>query len=59
MKTVKDGIALLDNKFKQSYVETENVKICKARDIPQKCGSIIWAKQIKNKLEKPKEIHSI
>jgi len=55
LKTVKDGINLLDSKFLKSYVETENIKICRVRDIPSKAGSIIWAKQIKNKLEKYQE----
>ncbi len=55
LKTVKDGINLLDNKFLKSYVETENSKICRVRDIPSKAGSIIWAKQIKHKLEKYQE----
>jgi dynein heavy chain 1 len=52
LKTVKEGIILLDRKFLVSYAETENIKICDVRDIPKKAGSIIWAKQIKNKLEK-------
>lgn len=52
LKTVKESINLLDKKFLQSYVDTENVKICNVRDIPMKAGSIVWAKQIKNKLEK-------
>lgn len=52
LKTVKESIALLDKKFLQSYIDTENVKICNVRDIPMKAGSIVWAKQIKNKLEK-------
>ena len=52
LKTVKQSITFLDEKIKQSYFDTENVKICNVRDIPSKVGSIIWAKQIKNKLEK-------
>lgn len=52
LKTVKESINLLDKKFLQSYVETENFKICNVRDVPMKAGSIVWAKQIKNKLEK-------
>lgn len=52
LKTVKDGITLLDKKFVKSYVETENIKICRVRDIPDKVGSIIWVKQIRYKLEK-------
>ena len=55
LKTVKDGINLLDAKFLKSYEDTENIKICNVRDIPQKAGSVIWAKQIKNKLEKYQE----
>lgn len=55
LKTVKDGINLLDAKFLNSYIETENIKICNVRDIPSKAGSVIWAKQIKNKLEKYQE----
>lgn len=52
LKEVKESINILDEKYKQSYVETENVKICNVKDIPMKAGSIIWAKQIRNKLEK-------
>lgn len=50
LKTVKESINLLDKKFLQSYYETENIKLCKVRDLPNKAGSIVWAKQIKNKL---------
>jgi dynein heavy chain 1, cytosolic len=55
LKTVKDGIILLDAKYLNPYVDTENIKICNVRDIPMKAGSIIWAKQIRNKLEKYQE----
>lgn len=52
LKTVKDGINFLDKKFLQGYDRTENSKICKVRDIPENAGKIIWANQIKTKLEK-------
>jgi len=52
LKTVKESITLLDKKFKQNYEKTENIKICKVRDVPDKVGMIIWLRQIKNKLEK-------
>lgn len=31
---------------------TENARICKVRDIPQTSGSVMWAKQISNRLKK-------
>ena len=49
---MKDGINFLDKKFLQSYDRTENRKICRVRDIPENPGKIIWAKQIRIKLEK-------
>ena len=52
LKTVKDGINFLDKKFLQSYDRTENRKICRVRNIPENPGKIIWAKQIRIKLEK-------
>ena len=52
LKEVKESITILDQKFLQSYVDTENIKICNAKDIPMKAGKIIWAQQIKYKLEK-------
>ena len=52
LKEVKESITVLDQKFLQSYVDTENIKICNVKDIPIKAGKIIWAKQIRNKLEK-------
>lgn len=52
LKTVKDGINFLDKKFLQYYDRTENIKICKVRDIPENPGKIIWIKQIRIKLEK-------
>ena len=52
LKTVKDGINFLDKKFLQGYDRTENSRICKVRDIPENPGKIIWAKQIRIKLEK-------
>lgn len=50
LKEVKESITILDQKFLQSYVDTENIKICSVRDIPLEAGKIIWAKQIRNKL---------
>lgn len=52
LKTVKDGINFLDKKFLTGYDRTENSRICKVRDIPENPGKIIWAKQIRIKLEK-------
>ena len=52
LKTVKDGINFLDKKFLTGYDRTENIRVCKVRDIPENPGKIIWAKQIKIKLEK-------
>jgi dynein heavy chain 1 len=52
LKNVKDGINLLDKKFLQGYDRTENSKICRVRDIPEISGKIIWAKEIRLKLQK-------
>lgn len=52
LKGVMESVTILDQKFLQSYVDTENIKICNVKDVPMKAGKIIWAKQIRNKLEK-------
>lgn len=52
LKTVKDDIANLNDKFLRPYVQTENAKICKVRDCPQTAGTVIWAKQITQRLKK-------
>lgn len=52
LRTVKVDINSLGEMFLRNYVLTENARICKVRDIPQTSGSVMWAKQISNRLKK-------
>lgn len=52
LKTVKDDITALNDKFLRKYFQTENAKICKVRDCPPTSGSVIWARQITQRLKK-------
>lgn len=38
--------------FLRPYLTTENSRICKVRDIPLTSGTVMWAKQISNRLKK-------
>ncbi|VDN12758.1 unnamed protein product [Dibothriocephalus latus] len=50
IKRVKDDIEALHNKFKMQYRSSKAYHISKERDIPPVAGSIIWARQIEEKL---------
>ncbi|BHF62050.1 Cytoplasmic dynein 1 heavy chain 1 [Sparganum proliferum] len=50
IKRVKDDIEALHNKFKMQYRSSRAYHISKQRDIPPVAGSIIWARQIEEKL---------
>lgn len=47
---VKDDIETLHNKFKMQYRSSKAYRMSKLRDVPPVAGSIIWAKQIEEKL---------
>ena len=52
LRSVRTDISTLNEMFLRPYVSTENARICKVRDIPQTSGTVMWAKQISNKLKK-------
>ena len=52
LRTVQNDIQALKVKFLKQYENTEDFRICKSRDIPPISGAVIWAKQIKRRLNK-------
>lgn len=52
LRSVKSDIDGLNEMFLHPYVLTENARICKVRDIPHTSGTVMWAKQILNRLKK-------
>lgn len=47
---VREDIEALHEKFKNQYRFSRAYRLCKLRDIPPVAGSIIWARQIEERL---------
>jgi len=51
IQQVKDDVARLQDKFKETYESTQACKMTQVRDIPPTAGLVIWAKQLERRLQ--------